>query len=207
MARCYSKEFGGFSGRVGNVIFYKRKGEFYARAYPAEVKDRRSELQLFNRERMRHSATFYGIVKLTQLARVWQVAGWRNNRSAYNLFVQANIRAFNGTTLLYELVHFSLGSLCPPRDMQAYREGNKIRLTWKNDGLLSGERLGDELWCVVMTEDKNFRVVEPGEIESLRGEESAEIKLSEEPGEKVHLYCFFGSVGMDDFSENLYFEL
>ena len=207
MARCLSKGFNRFSGRVGNVIFYKMRGEVYARARPTEVRDCRSELQLYYRERMRGTVTFYGVVRQTLLARVWQAVGRRKNRSAYNLFVQANIRAFNGGALLYDFVRFSSGNLFLPNDVQAFRDGSKIRLTWKNEGLVNDERLGDELWCVVMTEDKNFRIIEPEETGGVRENEGAEIEITSEEGEKVHLYCFFGARGRDDFSENLHFEL
>jgi hypothetical protein len=207
MARCQSKGFNRFSGRVGNVIFYKMRGEFYARASPTEVRDCRSELQLYYRERMRGTAMFYGVVRQTLLALVWQAVGRRKNRSAYNLFVQANIRAFNGAALLYNLVRFSSGSLALPGDLQAYRDGSKIRLTWKNEEVVSDERLGDELWCVVMTEDKNFRIIEPRETGGIREDEAAEIEIVGEEGGKVHLYCFFGTMGRDDFSENVHFTL
>ena len=207
MARYQSKGFNRFSGRVGNVIYYKMRGEFYARASPAEVKDCRSELQLYYRERMRGTATFYGVVRQTLLALVWQAVGRRKKRSAYNLFVQANIRAFNGTALLYDLVRFSSGSLGLPHDLQACREGDKVRLTWRNEKMLSDERLADELWCVVMMEDMRFRIVTPEAIGSVRRDESAEIELSEERGKRIHLYCFFGSINRCDFSENLHLVL
>ncbi len=207
MARYQSKGFNRFSGRVGNVIYYKMRGVFYARASPVEVKDCRSELQLYYRERMRGTATFYGVVRQTLLALVWQAVWQRKNRSAYNLFVQANIRAFNGTALLYDLVRFSSGGLGLPHDLQACREGDKVRLTWRNEDMLSDERLADELWCVVMTEDKNFRIIGPGETGAIRGDELVEIELTNEERGKVHFYCFFGSAGRDDFSENLHFVL
>ena len=71
-------------------------------------------------------------------------------RSGYNLFLQANMRAFNGEGLLYDLVHFSAGNLFLPSELQGCREGDKVRLTWKNEYVVREERLGDELWCVVM---------------------------------------------------------
>lgn len=69
------------------------------------------------------------------------------------------------------------------------------------------ERLEDELWCVVMTEDMRFRIVPPESMGSVRGDERAEIELAAEQEEKVHLYCFFGSVDKCDFSENLHLVL
>lgn len=207
MARCHSKGLKNFSGRVGNVIFYRVRGVLYARAYPTEVKDCRSELQVYYRERMKWVVTFYEVIRQTLLVRVWQAMGRNKNRSAYNLFVQANIRAFNGMALFYNLVHFSSGNLFLPNGLQAGRDGDKVRLTWKNEGVLSDERLEDELWCVIMMEDKNFRVIEPERTGSVRRDENAEVELAEEQGEKVYLYCFFGSVGRTDFTENMYFEL
>ena len=73
--------------------------------------------------------------------------------------------------------------------------------------MLSDERLADELWCVVMTEDKDFRIIEPGETGATRENEIAEVELTTEERGKVHFYCFFGSAGRDDFSENLHFVL
>ena len=205
MARCYSSVFNRFSGQIGRVIYYHVGDKLYMRTSPGQVKDCRSELQLYYRERMRGTVTFYGVVRQTLLALVWQAVGRRKKRSAYNLFVQANIRAFNGTALLYDLVRFSSGSLGLPHDLQACREGDKVRLTWRNEKMLSDERLADELWCVVMTEDKDFRIIEPGETGATRENEIAEVELTTEERGKVHFYCFFGSAGRDDFSENLHF--
>ena len=58
MACCYSNLFNRLSGRVGRVIYYQVGDHLYARAAPGEVKDCRSELQLYYRERMRKTATF-----------------------------------------------------------------------------------------------------------------------------------------------------
>ena len=128
-------------------------------------------------------------------------------RSGYTLFLKANMRAFNGEGLLYDLVHFSAGNLFLPRELQGCREGDKVRLTWKNENVVREERLGDELWCVVMMEDMRFRIVTPEAIGSVRRDESSEIELSEERGKRIHLYCFFGSINRCDFSENLHLVL
>ena len=207
MARCYSSVFNCFSGQIGRVIYYQVGDKLYMRTSPGQVKDCRSELQLYYRERMRGTVTFYGVVRQTLLALVWQAVGRRKKRSAYNLFVQANIRAFNGTSLLYDLVRFSSGSLGLPHDFRAYREGDKVRLTWKNEEMQSDERKEDELWCVVMMEDKNFRIAGPEETGAVRADKAAVIELASEERETVHLYCFFGAAGRDDFSENLHFTL
>ena len=61
MACCYSNLFNRLSGRMGRVIYYQVGDHLYARAAPGEVKDCRSELQLYYRERMRKTATFYGV--------------------------------------------------------------------------------------------------------------------------------------------------
>ena len=107
MACCYSNLFNRLSGRVGRVIYYQVGDHLYARAAPGKVKDCRSELQLYYRERMRKTATFYGVIRQTWLARIWQMLGVVERRSGYTLFLQANMRAFNGEGLLYDLVHFS----------------------------------------------------------------------------------------------------
>jgi len=156
---------------------------------------------------MRKTATFYGVIRQTWLARIWQMLGVVERRSGYTLFLKANMRAFNGEGLLYDLVHFSAGNLFLPRELQGCREGDKVRLTWKNENVVREERLGDELWCVVMMEDMRFRIVTPEAIESVRRDESAEIELSEERGKRIHLYCFFGSINRCDFSENLHLVL
>lgn len=207
MARCYSSPFNRFSGRVGRIIYYRVGDQSYARTAPGQVKDCRSELQLYYRERMRKTVTFYGVIRQTWLAKIWQVLGKVERRSGYNLFLRANMRAFNGENLLYDLVHFSAGSLFLPSEFQGYREGNKVRLTWKNENTVRKERLEDELWCVVMTEDMRFRIVPPESMGSVRGDERAEIELAAEQEEKVRLYCFFGSVDKCDFSENLHLVL
>ena len=49
MACCYSSLFNRLSGRMGRVIYYQVGNHLYARAAPGEVKDCRSELQLYYR--------------------------------------------------------------------------------------------------------------------------------------------------------------
>ena len=68
MACCYSNLFNRLSGRVGRVIYYQVGDHLYARAAPGEVKDCRSELQLYYRERMRKTATFYGVIRQANMA-------------------------------------------------------------------------------------------------------------------------------------------
>lgn len=51
------------------------------------------------------------------------------------------MRAFNGEGLLYDLVHFSAGNLFLPSELQGCREGDKVRLTWKNENVVRVERL------------------------------------------------------------------
>ena len=206
MASFNPKGWKDLSGRMGNVIFSTLRGVPYVKARPEQVKDSRSELQLYYRERMRSTVTFYGIIRQTVLARVWKMTGQQKNRSAYNLFVQANIRAFDGMSLLHELVRFSSGDLYLPNHVRAYREEDKVRLTWENEDVVSDERLKDELWCVVMTGEKEFRVIGPEETKSTREDKTAEIGLPGERG-KVHLYCFFGTANREVFSENLHVEL
>ena len=123
-------------------------------------------------------------------------------RSGYNLFLQANMRAFNGEGLLYDLVHFSAGNLFLPSELQGCREGDKVRLTWKNENVVREERLGDELWCVVMMEDKNFRIAGPEETGAVRADKAAVIELASEERETVHLYCFFESPDGKRFSNS-----
>ena len=207
MARCYSSLFSRLSGQMGRVIYYQVGDSLYARTTPGQVKDCRSELQLYYRERMRKTATFYGVIRQTWLARIWQMLGVAEHRSGYNLFLKANMRAFNGEGLLYDLVHFSAGSLFLPSEFRGCREGDKVRLTWKNENVVRGEHVRDELWCVVMTEDMKFRIITPESMGCIRQDEEVEIELLEERGKKVHLYCFFGPVNRCDFSENLHLVL
>ena len=204
MARCYSSLLNRLSGRMERVIYYQVGDRLYARATPGQVKDCRSELQLYYRERMRKTATFYGVIRQTWLARVWQMLGKMERRSGYSLFLQTNMRAFNGEELLYDHGHFSAGNLLLPSGLRGCRAGDKVRLTWKNENVVRGERLRDELWCVVMTEDMRFRIVTPELIGYVRQDEEAEIELTEEQGKRVHLYCFFGAVNKCDFSEDLH---
>ena len=82
MACCYSNLFNRLSGRVGRVIYYQVGDHLYARAAPGKVKDCRSELQLYYRERMRKTATFYGVIRQTWLARIWQMLGVRRRELA-----------------------------------------------------------------------------------------------------------------------------
>ena len=93
MAKLDMGILGGFSGRVGTVVGYHRRGGWYVRAYQPHIKDRKSEAQLAQRGRFKAMIQFAsqatGVLRvgLKQLAADQQI-------TEGNAFLKINHRNF-----------------------------------------------------------------------------------------------------------------
>ena len=79
MAKLDMGILGGFSGRVGTVVGYYRRGAWFVRAYQPHIKDRKSAAQLEQRSRFKAMIQFASPatpvlrVGLRQVAADWQI--------------------------------------------------------------------------------------------------------------------------------------
>ncbi len=95
MAKIEMGILGGFSGRVGTVVGYCRRGRWFVRAYRPHIRDRRSEAQLQQRSRFKAMIQFAS--PATPVLRV----GFRRRAQALgltegNVFLRVNHGRFRG---------------------------------------------------------------------------------------------------------------
>ena len=166
MAKIEMGILGGFSGRVGTVVGYYRRGGWYVRAYQPHIKDRRSEAQLVQRGRFKAMIQFAS--QATGVLRVGLRAAARAaGLTEGNLFLKENHARFSGrasstsstsltspTSLTsstsftggsgidFAGLRFSKGSLPGVRLVEAaVDEGGALRVRWESLGGVRGDRI------------------------------------------------------------------
>ena len=163
MAKQIQGVLGGFSGRVGSVIGYRRGGRWCLRSMPQQVHNPRTEAQ------QRHRSVFRAEVQLAARMR-WPVAmcltqpARERHMTAQNLFVRLNNGCFRSAPVTdgsdaacrvdtdYGRLQLSLGPLAPVAVTGAVAEplgdGGALALTVGFDPCLQGRRAGryDEVY-------------------------------------------------------------
>ena len=142
---------GGFSGRVGTVVGYYRRGGWYVRAYQPHIKDRRSELQLQQRSRFKQMILFAS--QATPVLRVGLRAKARGmGLTEGNLFLRMNhvcfARGGGSEGVDYARLCFSKGGLAAPRaSYYTVSEGGVITVGWSADGGGLDDRVEVFVYC------------------------------------------------------------
>lgn len=198
----------GFSGRIGDLIFYRSGGKEFVRRCSRGRRDAQTPGQLLQRQRMRGVVKMYQALRATFVHRVWQQLAQMYSLSAYQLFIQHNIRAFDGRGgIIFDRLHFSAGILPLPANLSAERTGpTEVKLTWQNPGVFPREKMSDRLVVVVVGEDTAFYLPGPESVNACRGAQQALLSLQERETPS-HLYCFFASANGQEFSDNVYFKV
>ena len=169
MAKVEMGILGGFSGRVGTVVGYYRRGGWYVRAYQPHIKDRRSEAQLQQRGRFKAMIQFAsqatGVLRVG-LREAARAAGLTEG----NLFLKENHAGFgtanyancakagaaelgadcsNGCRGVdFAGLRFSRGSLAGVRLVEAtVDEGGALRVRWESLGGRLGDRIHIFIYC------------------------------------------------------------
>ena len=119
MAKIEMGILGGFSGRVGTVVGYYRRGGWYVRAYQPNIRDRRSAAQLQQRSRFKAmimaSSQLLGAIRLGLRERA-QRAGLTEG----NVFLQLNKQHFTDVAVDYAGLQLSTGTM-PQAAYRGYR--------------------------------------------------------------------------------------
>ena len=93
MAKIEMGILGGFSGRVGSVVGYHRRGAWFVRAYQPHIKDRKSAAQLEQRSRFKAMIQFAS--QATGVLRVGlREAARAEGLTEGNLFLKENHAGF-----------------------------------------------------------------------------------------------------------------
>ena len=196
MAKVEMGILGGFSGRVGTVVGYYRRGGWYVRAYQPHIRDRRSEAQLLQRGRFKAMIQF-----ASQATSVLRVGMRKRARAAGltegNFFLRENHTRFSSGTsqtgstsragdfgIEYAALRFSMGSLPGVRLREAAVDaGGRLRVCWES---LGGVR-GDRVHVYVYDAACGRGVAAVGR----RGEGRVEVLLPDElAGGELHVWAF-----------------
>lgn len=124
---------GGFSGKIGNVVYYYCNGNLYARRRPYRKMLVRSKNQQLWQNRFSACISFYRSLNGVCLKPIWEKLGKLMSVNGLNAFIASNIQAFNGEMGIsnYEEIHFSKGVLKVPMGFEIReRKGNKVEVCW-----------------------------------------------------------------------------
>ena len=137
MAKIEMGILGGFSGRVGTVVGYHRRGAWFVRAYQPHIKDRKSEAQLQQRSRFKAMIQFASPATPVLRVGLKQLAA-RQQITEGNAFLKLNHRNFQNirnNQINYSGLQFSYGRLTAPKGLQyAVDEGGVLTVRWEAEG-------------------------------------------------------------------------
>ncbi len=210
MAKLDMGILGGFSGRVGTVVGYHRRGAWFVRAYQPHIKDRKSEAQLQQRSRFKAMIQFASPatpvlrVGLRRLAADWQITEGnaflkinkecfpRGSRNTRNSRESRNSRAID-----YPSLQFSQGTLAVPKGLQyAVDERGVLAVRWVADG----GGLADDIHIYIYSPAAGRGLTAVAE----RGRRAVQLLLPEEfAGGELHLWAFAAS-GQGNVSATVY---
>ncbi len=142
MAKIEMGILGGFSGRVGTVVGYHRRGAWFVRAYQPHIRDRKSAAQLEQRSRFKAMIQFAS--PATPVLRVGMKKAAAQGLTEGNIFLKINHRNFQNNLnnqnnqniqIDYPNLQFSRGSLAAPAALQyAVDEGGVLTVRWSAEG-------------------------------------------------------------------------
>ncbi len=206
MAKLDMGILGGFSGRVGTVVGYRRRGAWFVRAYQPHIKDRKSAAQLEQRSRFKAMIQFASPatpvlrVGLRKVAADWQITEGNaflklnhqnflnnpNNQNIPNNQNNQNIRNNQNNQINYSGLQFSYGHLTAPKGLQyAVDEGGVLHVRWESVGGVRSDRVHIYVYC------RGRGLCAEGR----RGEGRVQLLLPEEfAADGLHVWAFAASV-------------
>ncbi len=198
-----------FLGRVDNLLFYRRNRRRYVRKIRSNVKKRAvsTSRQLLGQARFAYVVALYRAIKGTFLHEIWRLSPRAEGTTGYHNFIRSNYAAFGleGMILDYSRLKISVGNLRLPLGIYVEAvSGREIVIMWDTGwGELQGDE-ADRLYVFLMYGDDSFRFTFFDRLDACRGEGYASIELSAKEVDPVHLYYFFGSMDLLDFSDSGY---
>jgi len=195
-------------GKIGDIVFYTRNGQTYARKAPCRKSSSipevcRPAVNMFTQA----SATYRFLPD--RLCDIWRMGAKGIAASGRNLFIKMNFHAFpaEGKAPYYELFKFSSGLLSLPLQMQAVADdtGKFCRLQWDTSVALPCTSAQDRLWVVELHTDNPLVICMVDGICALRSDGACVFPLRHELGRETHLYGFFSSPDDTLFSDCKYF--
>lgn len=194
-------------GRVGNVVFCERYGKTYARSVPMEVRNPQTNQQLTWRSKFRVAVRFYQHVRKTAIREILNVSAKGITSNGYALCMKLNLKAFreDGKIGDFSQIHFSAGRRsCVYHLTGEVDEENRVVLRWMNDRNTELVEMNDRLMVVVIYGNREFVPFLLDGLDVKRKDCFAVFRVARSAGVKVHLYCFFASVGEPGYSNSQY---
>ena len=142
--------FGGFSGKVGNVVGVCRQGVYYVRSLPAKVNDPKTEKQV--KQRGKFAVVMDFLKAITPFVRVGFQFQAEGAKSAFNAAMSYNIRhgvksGKEGVELDWPNVLISRGSLGGAREVHVEIAQGELRVGW--DSRSKGNARGDDVAMIL----------------------------------------------------------
>lgn len=199
-----------FTGRVGNLVFYKNGGKICVREVGRKAAGPATLLQQQQRMRIRAVAVFYQAVREAGLQPGWGYAAEKLPLNAYNLFVHYNILVFSGDGLItdFHQVRLTTGQVPLPERLCLKRVGrDRIEVKWKLTKAYLPDRLTDRLALAFMKSPSVYTVHVPEIPPVRRGDCGSGFVLPAEYAAYPHCFCFFKSETSEEVSRSRYFFL
>ena len=192
---------GPFSGKVGSVVGSTWKGINYIKSLPGPNSSN-TEGQQKQRSRFKSVVGFASALLETLIRPVWNLSAGK--MTGYNLFVKNNMPAFdeNGDLANHADFQASVGSLPLPANLTVQDDADVvsgIELSWSDASATGIGNATDKLHLLVMSGERVHII----HTDAARSDQSAEITLPVEVGQ-THVYAFFGTAEMDEYSEDIY---
>ena len=200
MAKLPDGLFGGFRGRIGNVIGVKRGDTFYVRSAPARVKNPKTEKQQAHRSRFSLASKM-----ASRLAPFISVSLQNStHKTTRGAFISYNMKAAmeqtdEGITINYPELIISTGVLKQVDSPAAERTENDgkpfIRFTWQNNSGKGNARSDDKILVLALSEKK--KIAHYLLDAATRADEAADLELpSSIADEPLHVYlCLLSKDG------------
>jgi len=161
MAKLPDGLFGGFRGRIGNVIGVKRGDTYYVKSAPSKVKNPNTEKQQAHRSRFRLASKLASRVA-PFIAVSLQNSNYKTTRGA---FISINMKAAmkqadEGITIHYPELILSTGVLkqagTPNAEKKKTGEKTTIHISWQNNSIEGNARNDDKILILALSEKKNI---------------------------------------------------
>lgn len=197
--------FGGFSGKVGNVVGVCRQGVYYVRSLPAKVNDPKTEKQVKQRGKFVVVMDFLkGIAPFVRVGFQSQAEG---AKSAFNAAMSYNIRhgvksGDEGMELDWPNVLVSSGSLGGAREVHAEIVEGELQVVW--DSGSKGNARGDDVAMILAYNSvKRQPVYDLNSCKRAAGRAAVRLPRGWE-GDTIETYLAFKSADGSEVSESIY---
>lgn len=157
MAKLPDGLFGGFRGRIGNVVGVLRKGRYYVRVAPGKIKNPRTPKQQFNRKRFALASRLAARLQPFIEQGFGTVEGKTPRGACISYNMRSDILSGKDSGIRYPNIMVSTGALQQVEKPLAKRtEEGSIQVRWQNNSGM-GNALGDDrIMLLALGEDKQF---------------------------------------------------